>query len=459
MDPDPAAPSPALTLIILLAQALEFHAPDGSSWAAWGIIVLIAICCLGLSAFVSGSEIAFFGLDKGDIDDLTESEDPKARKVCFLLDHSEQLLATILIANNLVNITMVVLLTFAINLTVTFNSPAVNFLVQTVFLTFLLLLFGEIFPKLVARGRTMKWVLATSGAVQTIFKVLSPISKLMVRSTFIVNRIITKKQENISTDELEKALEISDLQEGKDKEMLEGILSFGEKEVSDIMISRVDVTAIEYHDTWDEALKTVLDSGYSRIPVYDTSQDAIRGILYSKDLLPYIGKRDNSFRWQTLLREPYFVPDTRMIDDLLEDFRKKKIHIAVVVDEYGGTQGIVTLEDIIEEIVGEIDDEYDEAHAMYRRLGEDTWLFDAKIPIGDFCHVVDIEEEELGDLGDAETLAGLLLEIKGDFPTLREKLHRGPCTFEALRMEKHRITKVKATVSRDKEQGTRDKEQ
>lgn len=435
-----------MMLMILLSQAIEFHAPE--SWGAWIVIVAVAILCLFMSAFVSGSEIAYFGLTKSEIDDLEENDTPEDRKVLDLLSDSERLLATILISNNLVNVTMVVLLTFAINQTVTFNSGLLNFLLQTVFLTFLLLLCGEIFPKLVARGRALKWARSTTGGLGFLYRVLGPLAKLMVKSTGIVNRIVTKKNEQISADELEKALEISDITEGQEKEMLEGILTFGEKEVSDIMISRVDVTAIEYHDTWPEAMEVILKSGYSRIPVYDTSQDTIRGILYSKDLLPYIGKQGASFRWQSLLREAYFVPESRMIDDLLEDFRKKKIHIAIVIDEYGGTQGIVTLEDIIEEIVGDIDDEYDEQQTTWRKIGPYTYLFDGKVSIGDFCHDIDIEEEELGDCGEAETLAGLLLEIKGDFPAKREKLRRGPCQFEVLQTERHRITKVKVTLLR-----------
>ena len=364
-----------------------------------------------------------------------------------MLANSERLLATILISNNLVNITMVVLLSFAFNQVLKFNSAVLDFLIQTVLLTFLLLLFGEIFPKLVARGRTMKWVKMAATPLGILYMLTAPLAKFMVRSTSLVNKIVTKKNENLSTDELEKALQISDIKEGQDKEMLEGILTFGEKEVSEIMISRVDITAIEYHDTWSEAMDVILKSGFSRIPVYDTSQDTIRGILYSKDLLPYIGKQGDSFRWQTLLREPYFVPESRMIDDLLEDFRKKKIHIAIVVDEYGGTQGMVTLEDIIEEIVGEIDDEYDEQTSFYKKINANTYIFDAKVSLGDFCHAIDIDEEELGDTGEAETLAGLLLEIKGDFPTMKETLQRGPCRFQVVKQERHRITKVKVTLS------------
>lgn len=439
--------------MILLAQAIEFHAPTNISWGVWCLIICIAVCCLLASAFVSGSEIAYFGLTPGDLETLDneQEENPASKKVIDLLNDSERLLATILISNNLVNITMVVLLTFAINATVQFNSPLVNFLLQTVFLTFLLLLFGEILPKLLARGRTLWWVKWASGGVSALYKFFGPLAKFMVKSTGIINRVVKKSEDNISTDELEKALEISDVKEGKDKEMLEGILTFGEKEVSDIMVSRVDVTAIEFHDKWSEVLKIMMETGYSRIPVYDTTQDTIRGILYSKDMLPYIDKADDSFRWQTLLRKPYFVPESRMIDDLLEDFRKRKMHIAIVIDEYGCTQGIVTLEDIIEEIVGEIDDEYDETESMFKRIDDHTYIFDAKIPLGDFCHIIGIDEEELGDYPEeAETLAGLLLAIKGDFPLRKESIVYKNLRFLVLRIEKHRILSVRVSIIPEK---------
>ena len=435
--------SPLLNLII--NQAVVFHAPE--NWVAWGGIVFTAFFCLLLSAFVSGSEIAYFGITSTEKEEIEESELSSANKANFLLDHSEQLLASILVANNLVNITIVVLLSYAINQFVTLNNNALDFICQTVVLTFLLLLFGEIFPKLVAKNKRGKWVLKTSSAMYMLYKFTSPVASIMVKSSIVVNKVIAKRNEQLSTDELEKALSISDIKEGQDKEMLEGILSFGEKEAGDIMISRVDVTAIEYHDSWPEAMDVIIKSGYSRIPVYDTTQDVIKGVLYSKDLLPYIGQESDFFHWQSLLREPYFVPETRRIDDLLEDFRRKKIHIAIVVDEYGGTQGIVTLEDIIEEIVGEIDDEYDERTSMYRKINATTYIFDAKVSLSDFCHIMDVEPEELGDTGEAETLAGLLLEIKGDFPTLKETLTRGKFHFQVIQIEKHRITKVKVTIN------------
>lgn len=446
MDPDPLPAMPALNAILLAANAMTFHTPDKMSWLAWGVIIVIALCCLFLSAFVSGSEIAYFGITRREAEELEESDDPRDKTVTKLLSDPERLLATILITNNLVNITLVVLLNYAINAVVTFNSTLVNFLMQTVFLTFLLLLFGEIFPKLVARGRQLRWTRMACPGVNFVYKIFGPLARTMVKSTVIVNKIVTKKKENISTDELEKALEISDVKEGKDKEMLEGILSFGERDARAVMISRVDVTAIEYHDSWDDAIRTILESGYSRIPVYDTNQDSICGILYSKDLLPYIGKKERP-RWQTLLREAYFVPESRMLDDLLEDFRKKKIHIAIVIDEYGCTQGIVTLEDIIEQIVGDIDDEYDEVDSMYRRISPGVYEFEGKIPIVDFCHILDIPEDDLGDIGDAETLAGLLLEIKGDFPSMQETLSRGRLRFHVMSMEKRRIMKVKTVIA------------
>lgn len=385
-------------------------------------------------------------MKSSDINDLEESDEPEDKKIYDLLSHSERLLATILISNNLVNITMVVLLTFAINQTVIFKSAALNFFVQTVFLTFLLLLFGEIFPKLVARGRSLRWARMAAPGITLLYNLFAPLSRLMVRSTIIVNKIVTKKSERISTDELEKALEISDLKEGKDKEMLEGILSFGEKQVSDIMISRIDVTAVDIHDSWDEVLKVILETGYSRIPVYDTSRDSIHGILYGKDLLPFIEKNDKDFKWQSVVRDAYFVPESKMIDDLLEDFRKRKIHIAIVIDEYGGTQGIVTLEDIIEEIVGEIDDEYDDTQAFFKRIGPDTYIFDGKTPLSDFCHIVGADEERLNEDDNADTLAGLLLAIKGDFPSLKETIIKENLRFHVLQIEKHRITKIKVKV-------------
>lgn len=431
----------------LLLNIISFHAPE-SIGVGWLVVIIgIAVGCLLISAFVSGSEIAFFGLSREEMDDFRHSDDASSKLVMKLLRNSERLLATILISNNMVNITVVVLLTFAINETVDFSSDAIKFLLETVVLTFLLLLFGEIFPKLVARSRTSRWVRLSASGVWFLYRLLAWPAKVMVRSSSLVYKMVGRKQVNLSAEELSHALEISDVKSEKDKEMLEGILTFGEKQASDIMISRVDVTAIEYHDSLSEVIGTLRNTGYSRIPVYDTSQDSIRGILYGKDLLPYIGKRDDTFRWQTLLRKAYFVPESRPIDDLLEDFRKRKIHIAIVVDEYGGTSGIVTMEDIIEEIVGDIDDEYDDDEKLFKRINDNTFTFEGRTPLTDFCRITGVDEEEFGDIGEAETVAGLLLAVKGDFPTEKEPIVVGRCRFLVLDIERHRITSVRVNIS------------
>jgi gliding motility-associated protein GldE len=298
----------------------------------------------------------------------------------------------------------------------------------------------------VANERSMKWAKWASGILTSVYKLLTPLTRLLVKSTYFVNRVVTKKHENISTDELSQALEISDVKSSQDKEMLEGILSFGEKEVSDIMISRVDVTDIEYHASWESVLETIRTTGYSRIPVYDTTQDAIKGVLYSKDLLPYIDRTDSNFAWQRFVRDAYFVPESRMIDDLLEDFRRKKIHIAIVVDEFGGTQGIVTLEDIIEEIMGDIEDEYDDSKKFYTRLDPDTYIFEGKTPLADFCRITGVDEDELGDIDEVETLAGLILTLKGDFPKDKEAFVLGRLRFLVLEVERRRITAIRVHI-------------
>ncbi len=426
-------------------QAIEFHAP--TDWLSWIIIVFIAGVCLLLSAFMSGSEIAFFGLTPLQIDDIRDEDTPRSHKLCQLVDNSERLLATILITNNLVNITMVILLTFAINLTIEINNPVLSFILQTVVLTFLLLLFGEVLPKLTARTRMKSWAEAAAPGVFFLYCLFGPLSKLLVRSTSLVSRLVARRAVSISTDDLSQAMEIADVAEPKDKEMLEGILTFGEKQVCDIMVSRLDVTAIEYHSDWQSVIDTILESGYSRIPVYDNELDAIKGILYSKDLLPHLDNNTPGFRWQSLIRKAYFVPESRMIDDLMEDFRSRKIHIAVVVDEYGCTQGIVTLEDILEEIVGEIDDEYDTENHLWRAIAPGIYRFQAKIPLIDFFRATGMEEEEFPHSDEVETLAGLLLAVKGDFPREHEMIKVGGCEFTVLKMERHRIITVQVNLA------------
>lgn len=399
-----------------------------------------------LSGFVSGSELAYFSLSPSDCEELDDTRQGAA--IRRLLSKPQRLLATILIANNLVNVTIVVLCNFALGPVFEGMSPALSFVLQTVILTFLILLFGEILPKLYANNRPQRWARFAAPGLSTAYRVLAPLSRVLVKSGSFVNRVVTKQVNDISTDELSRALEITQGASGDDKEMLEGILKFGDTTASEIMTPRVSITWLDTAMSFDDVMKVVLESGYSRMPVYDGSQDNIKGILYSRDLLPYIGRAlPGGFSWQQLLRQAYFVPESRMIDDLLEDFRRLKIHMAVVVDEFGGTQGIVTLEDVLEEIVGDINDEYDEPEQSFKRLRDDTYIFEGRVPLTDFFRITGLEADDYAAVAeDVETLAGMLLAIKGDFPSNKEPLVYGRCRFLVLDIVDHRIAEVRVKV-------------
>lgn len=418
---------------------------DVTTFGAAQIVALaFGVLCLFISGFVSGSEIAFFSLNP---EDERLDDDDTGEKVRDVIEQPERLLATILIANNLVNVTIVVLCNFALGAVFSGMPEVWSFVLQTVILTFLILLFGEIFPKLLSKQNPMGWARKSIGGVTFLLRLFRPLSSILVKSTGIVNRVVTKKHDNISTDELEKALEITDMKSGADREMLKEILRFGDTTASEVMTPRVDITDLDISWDFDKVMDEVLQSGYARLPVYDGTQDNIRGILYARDLLPYIGKENKEFSWQKLLRKPYFVPESRSIDDLLEDFRKMKIHMAVVIDEFGGTQGIVTLEDVLEEIVGDINDEYDEEEKTYKRLPDDTYIFEGRTLLNDFFRVTGLNEEDYADVTeDCETLAGMLLAIKGDFPKEKESLVYGRCRFLILDIEHHRITSVRVKV-------------
>jgi gliding motility-associated protein GldE len=412
-------------------------------------IVILAISVLALlaSGFISGSEIAFFSLSQAQRDNLEET--PRGQLALKLLAKPEQLLATILIANNLVNVTIVVLTNYALGPVFANMNAVLSFILQSILLTFLILLFGEILPKLIANNYPQGWVKFATPGVYALMTLLSPLSKLLVSSTSIVHRVVTKQTHNISTDELSHALEITDVKASDDKEMLEGILKFGDTTASEIMTPRIDITDIPMSASFAEVMQIVISSGYSRIPVYDGNEDNIRGILFSRDLLPHIGG-NNDFDWHTLLREPYFVPESRMIDDLLEDFRRRHQHLAIVVDEFGGTQGIVTMEDVLEEIVGDINDEYDDEDKTYKRLPDNTYVFEGKTLLTDFFRVTELNEDDSAAVAeDAETLAGMLLAIKGDFPKDKEPLVYGKCRFLVLDVADHRITSVRVKIMPD----------
>lgn len=412
------------------------------------VALVIAAFALVASGFVSGSEISYFSLTPQQLDDDDDEHGPERNAgVRRLLAMPERLLATILIANNLVNVTIVILCNFALGPVFEGMGAVWSFVLQSVILTFLILLFGEIIPKLYAQTRPLSWAHMASPVLLALVKLLYAPASLLVRSSSIVHKVVEKKPQNISADELSQALELTDVEKRDDKRMLQEILKFGDTTASEIMTPRVDITDIEISSDFSRVMEVVNESGYVRIPVFEGTQDNIRGVLYSRDLLPYVESRPDDFRWQNLLRQAYFVPESRMIDDLLEDFRRRKVHMAIVVDEFGGTQGVVTLEDVLEEIVGDINDEYDEVQQTYKRLPDDTYIFEGKTLLNDFFRITEQEEELYAPVTeDCETLAGMLLAIKGDFPKEKESLVYGHCRFLVLEIASHRIVSVRVKV-------------
>ena len=441
MDPDSY-----LCRLAELFDGVTVHTPTIGAIVAISLAVLL----LFASGFVSASEIAFFSLSPNDLSEIEEEEHSSDKYIMALLKDSERLLATILISNNFVNVTIIMLCDFFFAKVVDFGgSEIVEFLVITVILTFLLLLFGEIMPKIYSAQHTLRFCRFAAPVIMVLRKVFAPLSALLVRSSFIVNKCVAKRNYNISVDELSQALELTDKNEiSEESNILEGIIRFGGETAKEVMTSRLDMVDLEITSTFKEVLDCVVENGYSRVPVYEDSRDNIKGILYIKDLLPYLKKGDD-FQWQYLIRPAYFVPETKMIDDLLRDFQANKIHIAIVVDEFGGTSGIVTMEDIIEEIVGEINDEYDEEEHSYVKINDHTYVFEAKTLLSDFYKVVKIDSDFFEDVqGDADTLAGLLLEIKGEFPKKHEKLEYEHFEFEVLEMDARRILKVKVIIGK-----------
>lgn len=418
------------------------------------IALILAILLLYASGFVSASEIAFFSLSPSDLSKIEENEHPSDSRIKALLDDSERLLATILISNNFVNVTIIMLCNFFFASVVDFgNAKLLEFLLITVVLTFLLLLFGEIMPKIYSAQNTLKFCRKAAPVISALLSVFKPVSNLLVHSTFLINKLTRKRKvPNLSVDDLSQALELTDKNEiSEESNMLKGIIRFGEETAEEVMTSRLDIVDLEINTPFPDVIKCIVDNAYSRIPVYEESRDNIKGILYIKDLLPYLDKGAD-FKWQNLIRPAYFVPETKMIDDLLRDFQANKIHIAIVVDEFGGTSGIVTMEDIIEEIVGEINDEYDEEERTYVKISENVYIFEGKTLLSDFYKLAEIDPDDFESVaGDADTLAGLLLELKGEFPILHEVINFDRYRFEILEMDARRIVKVKVTVGTEKE--------
>ena len=431
-----------------LFSEVQFYAPSV------GAIISIVLACLLLivSGFASGSEIAFFSLSPAHLNEIEESKDERDQQIMKLREDSERTLATILITNNLVNVTIIMLCNYFFAQVVDFGTAYwVEFVCITVLLTFLLLLFGEIMPKVYCGQHALAFCRKAAGSILFYRKLFYPVASILLRSGMLAEKVVPQENHVLSVDDLEQALELTDKEDIKEEQrILEGIVRFGDETAKEIMTSRQDVVDLDFTSSFADVLKCIVENNYSRIPVYQDSFDNIRGILYIKDLLPHLNKPQN-FRWQTLIRPPYFVPETKKIDDLLREFQENKIHIAVVVDEFGGMSGIVTLEDVLEEIVGEINDEYDEDEKSYVRINSNTFVFEGKTLLSDVYKILKLDDETFEEVqGEADTLAGLLLEIKGDFPQLNEKLDFENFTFEVLEMDERRILKVKVIIHEKK---------
>lgn len=433
-------------MFLYLNTAFDFNIsvtePTMLAWVALGCSVVLLIC----SALASASEIAFFSLSPQHLTEISEERRKSDNYILQLREQSDRVLATILILNNLVNVGIIMLLNYFFMDWMHFGQGAewLEFLLLTVLLTFLLLLFGEIMPKIYSAQYTLSFARFAAPILNIMMKVFYPVSSLLMMSKAFTDRIVSYETESLTVDDLEKAMELTNKKDiAEESQMLQGIIRFGGEMAREVMTPRVDIVDLDMSATFPEVIKCVVDNNYSRIPVYKGTSDNIQGVLYIKDLLPHLQK-PATFRWQTLIRPPYFVPETKMIDDLLRDFQQNKVHIAIVVDEFGGTSGIVTMEDIIEEIIGEIDDEYDDDEKTYHRLNQNTYLFQAKTLLTDFYRIMGLDDDFFDGVdGDADTLAGLLLELKGEFPSMHERLVYRNFTFEIMEMDERRIVSIK----------------
>lgn len=422
----------------ILAQITNQDIPYGA-WIALGVGSLL----LFASGYMSSSEVAFFSLTPSELDDLRSSEEQADQDLYTLISDPERLLATILIGNNLVNIAIVVLMGYSFGLIFDFTLfPVVGFVLQTVVLTLLLLLFGEIVPKIYAQAQPLDFSRFSARYMQGLQHVLSPLSSVLINSTQLITKRMQRKRYDISMDDISQAVDLLGDNQSEETALVEVIISFHSKTASEIMVPRIDMQDVDI--TWDytKVLDFALECGYSRLPVFSGSQDNIKGIVYIKDLIPH-KNRDSSFEWQPLMRPAYFVPENKPLDDLFEELRSNKIHMAIVVDEYGGTSGLVTMEDILEEIVGDIVDEYDEEELPYTRLTDGSYLFEAKTPLGDVLRYLDLEPGVFGKSEeDVDTLGGLYLEIKQDLPRLNDTVYAAEWGMKVIELEKFRIITI-----------------
>jgi gliding motility-associated protein GldE len=412
----------------------------------FGIIgVIILLFC---SAMISGSEVALFSLNQTNLDDFSKKNSSTAKVISELLAKPKKLLATILVANNFINIGIVILFSYSLNSVFSIiESTLLKFIVEVVLVTFLLLLFGEVLPKVYASRNNVKFACFIAYPISILDKVLSPVSIPLRSITNFIQEKLGKQKTNFSVDQLSQALELtsSDDTSQEEQKLLEGIVSFGNTDTKQVMSPRIDLFALDIEETFAEIFPKIVEKGYSRIPVYRDNIDHIEGVLFIKDLIPHINKKE--FDWKTLLREPFFVPENKKLDNLLKDFQGMKSHLAIVVDEYGGTSGIVSLEDVIEEIVGDISDEFDDENINFSQIDDRNYLFEGKINLKDFYRIIDVDED-LFEIrkGEAETLAGFILEILGNFPKKGQKIQFENCLFTIEVVDKKRVKQIKVTI-------------
>ncbi|MBC7846749.1 MAG: gliding motility-associated protein GldE [Flavobacterium sp.] len=412
----------------------------------FGFIAIFAL--LFCSALVSGAEVALFSLSQKDIDDTFQEHPSKGKIISELLEKPKKLLATLLVANNFINIGVVILFSFiGQNLFSAITLPVLKFIVEVVLVTFLILLFGEVLPNVYASRNNIKFAKWVAYPVAVLDKVLSPISLPMRKVTIYLHNKLGKQKTNFSVDQLSQALELTDTDEtsSEEQKILEGIVTFGNTDAKQVMSPRMDIFALEVEESFQTIYSKIIDMGFSRIPVYRDNIDQIEGVLFVKDLLRHIDKEE--FDWKTLIREPFFIPENKKIDNLLKDFQNMKSHLAIVVDEYGGTSGLVSLEDIIEEIVGDISDEFDGDNANCTKIDDKNYLFEGKTNLKDFYRIIDVNEELFESTkGEAETLAGFILEVLGNFPQKDQKITFENCTFTIESVDKKRVKQIKVTI-------------
>lgn len=400
---------------------------------------------------ISGSETAFFSLSSANLNDISEKKNKINQRIKSLLDKPKNLLASILIANNFVNVAIIILSAYIIDKSFDFSAfPIAGFIIKVIVVTFVLLLFGEIMPKVYANQNNVHFVMNVATPMFFINKFLNPLSRALSLSTAIIDKRIEKKGHLVSLRQLDEAIEISTDEHTteEEKNILKGIAKFADIEASEIMKVRMDIVSLDINTPFSKLIETILDSGFSRIPVYEESVDKIKGVIYIKDLLPYLNRKDD-FNWTSLLRNPFYVPENKKINELLDEFRNKKIHLAIVVDEYGGTSGIITLEDVLEEIVGEISDEFDvlDDDIDYEKINDNTYVFAAKTSIIDFCKVLKINDDIFYEVeGDFDSIAGLFLELYGNIPKKGTQLKHHNFVFTVESLDKRRIKKLRIEI-------------